>query len=284
MSISTAVLAAAIAFSGPAAATIGVVITRPHGTALARNELVRGNTYYASSVALCRTLTVPPRVKFNGVDIGTTGCKSVGHATFNIRSDAPIARGTLIVVTGSLELQAGTFDVVAPPPPPAPAQLSVSPAQLSFTANPYAGNEPPHRQTFEIRNTGGGTLSWTVSENLRPLMIVVNETCAVPPTCPGCGIQCSGGNRGTMSSGSATITGSGNAIVAVRAPGWTLSSGITTTGTITIATNAGNATVTVTITTPANLEFDCSNGRDDDGDGAVDSIDSDCAPNPFAGF
>ena len=114
MSIWSVLVAAAIAFSGPAAATIGVVITRPHGTALARNELVRGNTYYASSVALCRTLTAPPRVKFNGVDIATTGCKSVGHASFNVRSDAPIARGTLIVVTGSIELQAGTFDVAEP--------------------------------------------------------------------------------------------------------------------------------------------------------------------------
>jgi hypothetical protein len=98
-------------------------------------------------------------------------------------------------------------------------------------------------------------------------------------------LQCTGGLKGAPSStGASTFSGSGAATVAVRAPGWQLGSGVTSAGSISITSNGGNATVSVTIATPADVELDCSNGQDDDRDGVIDSGDSDCDLNPYAGF
>ncbi|MEX2151308.1 MAG: tectonin domain-containing protein [Steroidobacteraceae bacterium] len=161
--------------------------------------------------------------------------------------------------------------------------LSVSPVLMSFTARGVWGHVPPWRQTFEIRNAGGGTLTWTVTEggwaNIR-----ANEQCQNPyPPNPEF-YYCSGGIKGTPdSTGAITLSGSGPAIVAVRVPGWGMESGVTLTRTISISSNGGNATVSVTIVTATDFELDCSNGQDDDRDGVVDSSDTDCASNPWAG-
>ena len=53
-----------------------------------------------------------------------------------------------------------TFTVTAAPVPPA---IGASPASLSFTAQ--QGGSNPANQTVTIRNAGGGTLSWTASDN-----------------------------------------------------------------------------------------------------------------------
>ena len=45
----------------------------------------------------------------------------------------------------------------------APASIAVSPASLSFTATQGAAN--PANQSLTITNTGGGSLSWNVSDN-----------------------------------------------------------------------------------------------------------------------
>src|SRR5262249_33726418 len=53
-----------------------------------------------------------------------------------------------------------TFTVTAAPGPPG---IVASPTSLSCTAQ--QGGSTPAAQTVSIRNTGGGTLSWTASDN-----------------------------------------------------------------------------------------------------------------------
>jgi hypothetical protein len=166
--------------------------------------------------------------------------------------------------------------------------LSVSPVPMSFTARGIYGHVPPWRQTLEIRNAGGGTLTWTVTVGAvgSGVSIHANEQCQNPfPPDPEF-YYCSGGIKGTLDSTHArTLSGSGPAIVAVRVPGWGFPSGVTLTPTISISSNGGNASVSVTIVTAADVEFKCNNQVDDDGDGKVDSDDNiDCDPNPYAGF
>ncbi|MEX2151310.1 MAG: hypothetical protein WD793_13950 [Steroidobacteraceae bacterium] len=276
----------AIALGGQTATSAGIVISSPLG----RNVLQRDGRYFVTGAYICRTLTTPPRVIFNRIDIARPTCLNMATAEFTVRPDAPLTKGILTVVHSGGASTIGTFYITASATAPAPAPtatplLSVSPVQLSFTGRYNALNVSPYRQTFEIRNAGGGTLTWTVTENHPWLTTIANEQCAVPSICPDCGIQCTGGIKGTPDSrGATTFSGSGTAIVAVRAPGWQLPSGFTTTGTISISSNGGNANVSVTIVTPTDVELDCSNGQDDDRDGSVDSGDGDCAPNPYAGF
>jgi len=47
--------------------------------------------------------------------------------------------------------------------PPAPPTIGYSPTSFSFTAN--QGGSNPSNQTLSISNTGGGTLSWSVSDD-----------------------------------------------------------------------------------------------------------------------
>jgi hypothetical protein len=275
----------AIALGGQTASSAGIVISSPLG----RNVLQRDGSYFVTGAYICRTLTTPPRVRFNGIDIARPTCVNIATAAFTVRPDAPLTRGILTVVHSGGESTIGTFYITAsstaPPPSTTVPLLSVSPVLLKFTDRWIASNVPPYRQTFEIRNAGGGTLTWTVTENHAWLTTIANEQCAVPTICPDCGMQCTGGIKGTPNSNGATsFSGSGPAIVAVRAPGWQLASGTTSTGTISISSNGGNANVSVTIVTPADVELDCSNGQDDDRDGLADSNDGDCAMNPFAGF
>jgi len=50
-----------------------------------------------------------------------------------------------------------------PPPPAPPAAIGVTPAGLSFAATQDGAN--PVSQTLSISNSGGGTLSWSASDN-----------------------------------------------------------------------------------------------------------------------
>jgi hypothetical protein len=56
-----------------------------------------------------------------------------------------------------------TFTPVGSPPPVVPPVIGVSPTNLSFAAT--QGDANPATQTLSISNTGGGTLSWTASDN-----------------------------------------------------------------------------------------------------------------------
>lgn len=59
-----------------------------------------------------------------------------------------------------------TFTVSTAPVPPA---IGASPTSLSFTAT--EGGAAPATQTLNISNTGGGTLSWSASDNATWLML-----------------------------------------------------------------------------------------------------------------
>ena len=72
--------------------------------------------------------------------------------------------------TGSITLRAPGAQPVSIPvtftvtPPPVPPAIGVSAPSLSFTAQQNSSNPPP--QALNIRNTGGGTLTWTASDNV----------------------------------------------------------------------------------------------------------------------
>jgi hypothetical protein len=56
-----------------------------------------------------------------------------------------------------------TFTPTVAPPPVTPPEIGASPANFSFTATQGGAN--PATQTLSITNTGGGTLSWTTTDN-----------------------------------------------------------------------------------------------------------------------
>ncbi|MGH7180572.1 MAG: BACON domain-containing protein [Nitrospiraceae bacterium] len=64
--------------------------------------------------------------------------------------------------SGSSNLATFTPSVV--PPPVTPPAIGTSPTSLSFTA--VQGGANPATQTLAISNTGGGTLSWTTTDNV----------------------------------------------------------------------------------------------------------------------
>jgi hypothetical protein len=63
-------------------------------------------------------------------------------------------------VAGSPATVPVTLTVTPPPPPPA---LAVAPSSLAFTAT--AGGTPPAGKTIDVTNTGGGTLSYSASDD-----------------------------------------------------------------------------------------------------------------------
>jgi hypothetical protein len=108
-----------------------------------------------------------------------------------------------------------TFTVTAAPVPPA---IGASPTSLSFTAQ--QGGSNPANQSVTISNTGGGTLSWTASDNAAWLTL-------------------------------SPASGTGNSTVTVTIATGTLSAG-TQTATITLAaTGASPISIPVTFTVTA---------------------------------
>lgn len=86
------------------------------------------------------------------VAVNTSGL-SVGTVSTPITITASGATNTPQTVTVSLTMTAAAI-------PPA---IGVTPGSLTFTAQQGGGNPTP--QSLAIRNTGGGTLTWTVSNN-----------------------------------------------------------------------------------------------------------------------
>ena len=64
-----------------------------------------------------------------------------------------------------------------PPGPPPPPVLSVSPASLSFSGT--AGSANPASKTISVSNTGGGSLSFTASDDA-PWLTVSPATGSAP--------------------------------------------------------------------------------------------------------
>jgi len=119
-------------------------------------------------------------VSDNGAWLNTSVAAGAGNATVSVTtSPAGLAAGTYtgtITVTasgatGSPKTVAVTLTVAAASSSTASAStttasspvLSVAPTSLTFTA--VEGGAAPAAQSFSISNTGGGTLSWAVSDN-----------------------------------------------------------------------------------------------------------------------
>lgn len=106
----------------------------------------------------------------------------------------------------------------ASPPPPVPPAIGASPTSFSFMAQQGSGN--PANQTLSLNNVGGGTLSWSASDNATWLRL-------------------------------SPASGTGNGVIAVSAATGSLAVG-TYTGTITVsATGAASVSVPVTVTVTA---------------------------------
>ena len=124
------------------------------------------------------------------------GSLTVGTYSGTITISASGVRSTSIPVT---------FTVAAAPVPP---RIGASPTTLSFTAQQGAGN--PAAQALSISNTGGGTLTWTASENAPWLTLS----------------QTSGTGNGTITVTAATgslAVGTYNAMIALSSIGATTS-------------------------------------------------------------
>ena len=63
----------------------------------------------------------------------------------------------------SAESAVATYTPVGTPPPVVPPVIGTSPTSLAFTATQGGAN--PATQTLTISNTGGGTLTWSASDN-----------------------------------------------------------------------------------------------------------------------
>lgn len=88
-----------------------------------------------------------------------------GTAAMNVTTGTLTAgsyTGTVtIVATGATSVTVPvTFTVATPSVPPA---ISLTPTSLSYTATQGGAN--PAGQTLNIRNSGGGTLTWSISDN-----------------------------------------------------------------------------------------------------------------------
>ena len=115
----------------------------------------------------------------------TTGTLTAGTQSGMITLSAPGATSVSVPVT---------FTVTAAPVPPA---IGFSPTSLSFTAQ--QGGSNPATQALTISNTGGGTLSWTATDNttwltVSPASGTGNGTLTVTAT----GTQTAGTQTGTI--------------------------------------------------------------------------------------
>ncbi|MEK6641780.1 MAG: BACON domain-containing carbohydrate-binding protein, partial [Nitrospirota bacterium] len=150
--------------------------------------------------------------------------------------------------TGTLTLSGGTgvtpvtipvsFTVTAAPVPPA---ISMSPTSLSFTAQQGSGN--PAAQPLSITNRGGGTLTWSVTDN--------SSWISPSPT--------SGtGNGGTTISVTTSFLAAGtyNGIVTISAAG---APSVTVPVTFTVTPGATLQTTTMNLN-PSNLNYAATQG------------------------
>ena len=127
----------------------------------------------------------------------STGSLTAGSHSGTVTVSAPGASSVTVPVT---------FTVTKAPVPPA---IGASPTSLSFTAQ--QGGSNPTVQTLSISNTGGGTLTWSASDNaawltLSPVSGTGNGTVAVNATT---GTLAAGSYSGTVTlnaSGASSVT------------------------------------------------------------------------------
>jgi hypothetical protein len=178
--------------------TFSFTVQRGGGNPTAQRLNIRNTgggtlTWTASDNAAWLTLSPASGTNDGAVTVSpATGLLAVGTYNGTITISAPETRSVSVPVI---------FTVTAASVPPA---IGTSPASLSFTAQHGGGN--PAAQTLNISNTGGGTLTWTASDNAAWL--------ALSPA--------SGINNGTITVSAATgalTAGTYNATVALGATG-----------------------------------------------------------------
>ena len=103
-----------------------------------------------------------------------------------------------------------TFTPAGTPPPVTLPIIGMSPTSLSFTATESGAN--PATQTLNISNTGGGTLSWTASDNVAWLTLT-------PTSGTGNGAVTLNVSTGTLTvgshSGTVTMNAAGASLVTI---------------------------------------------------------------------
>ncbi len=154
-----------------------------------------------------------------------TGSLIVGTYSGTIAISAPGARSTSVPVT---------FTVAAAPVPP---RIGAIPTALSFTAQQGGGN--PAAQTLSISNTGGGTLTWSASDNAPWLTLS----------------QTSGSGNGAITVTAATgslAAGTYNAMIALSSTG-------ATTIQIPVTFTVASAPTTITLS-PSSLTYTAISG------------------------
>ncbi len=117
----------------------------------------RGNVFSGANSATGGTADSRNNVESVYLPAGTSGNFSVTVRATNIAGDG---------VPGNADTTDQDFALVvynANAGGPTPPTIGVSPTSLSFTAT--AGGANPANQGVNISNTGGGTLSWTASDN-----------------------------------------------------------------------------------------------------------------------
>jgi hypothetical protein len=169
-----------------------------------------------------------------------------GNGTVTLQATTgALATGTH---TGSVTLTGGTgvtpitipvsFTVTAAPVPPA---IGVSPASLSFTVQQGTGN--PAAQPLSITNRGGGTLTWSVTDN----------SSWISPSAP------SGtGNGGTTINVTTSFLAAGtyNGMITISATG---APSVTVPVTFTVTPGATLQTTTMNLN-PSNLNYAATQG------------------------
>ncbi|MGH7227827.1 MAG: PQQ-dependent sugar dehydrogenase [Nitrospiraceae bacterium] len=117
-----------------------------------------------------------------------------------------------------------------PPPPPLPPTIGLSPTSFSFAA--FQGGANPAPQTLNITNTGGGTLSWSVSDNA--LWLTLSPISGTAPSTVTVSVDTTG-----------LVAGTYNATITVTAQGATNSPQMVPV-TLTVTTPTGSPSITVT--------------------------------------
>ena len=164
--------------TGTASVTIPVALTitaAPVPPAIGTSPTSLSFTVQAGANPTTQTLTISNAgggtLSWSASDSATWLSLSPASGTGNGAVTAAVATGTLTAgsYSGTITLSAtGTASATIPvaltiTAAPVPPAIGMSPTSLSFTAQQGGGD--PTAQTLTISNTGGGTLSWSVSHD-----------------------------------------------------------------------------------------------------------------------
>jgi len=164
--------------TGTASVTIPVALTitaAPVPPAIGKSPTSLSFTAQAGANPTTQTLTISNAgggtLSWSASDSAAWLSLSPASGTGNGAVTATVATGTLTAgsYSGTITLSAtGTASVTIPvaltiTAAPVPPAIGTSPTNLSFTAQQGGGD--PTAQTVTISNTGGGTLSWSVSHD-----------------------------------------------------------------------------------------------------------------------